>query len=161
MVPFQISIGTRTSREDNNDSDPDAASEVRGQDDHDAKHDPLVVAWTQARQIPTLLEIIPGTRRQAQIQDQDQTIGMVKKWVKEEKAPERIMVDFGHPDLKAYAKIRTILKLIGLPHAKKGEDMKILVKTDIEGTKLSERYCVPEALIDEPHSRTPSQAGPL
>ena len=59
--------------------------------------------------------------------------------------PGRLELDFGDSQLKAYVKVIPVLRLCQLPAP---DNLDILVKTDIQGEKRSERYCMPEKLID-------------
>ena len=59
--------------------------------------------------------------------------------------PGRLELDFGESQLKAYVKVIPALRLCQLPAP---DNLDILVKTDIQGEKKSERYCMPEKLID-------------
>ena len=59
--------------------------------------------------------------------------------------PGRLELDFGDSQLKAYVKIIPVLRLCQMPDL---DNLDILVKTDIQGEKQFERYCMPEKLID-------------
>ena len=45
--------------------------------------------------------------------------------------PQCMDLDYGHPDLKAYAKVLAVLKLVDLPGVPGEEPLDILVKTDV------------------------------
>ena len=109
--------------------------------------DPLVLAKSPAVVLPAILQRIPGPRERAQAQDRDPVLTRVKDWVRRGTVPERLELDFGEASLKAYVKILPVLKLNPVPPEPDEDDLDILVKTDIQGTIQSERYCVPEELI--------------
>ena len=95
--------------------------------------------------MPATQLLIPGPREQAQAQDQDAVLSIVKDWVRRGTVPRRLELDFGDDRLKAYVKMIPVLRLCQLPNQ---ADLDILVKTDIQGRTQSERYCMPEDLID-------------
>ena len=76
-------------------------------------------------------------------------LSRVKDWVRRGVVPGRLELDFGDPNLKTYVKIMPVLKLKPVIPELDEEDpgLDILVKTDIQGTAQSERYCLPEELI--------------
>ena len=74
-----------------------------------------------------------------------QFLSVVKDWVRKGTMPGRLELDFGDSQLKAYVKVILVLRLCQMPDL---DDLDILVKTDIQGGKQSERYCMPEKLID-------------
>ena len=76
-------------------------------------------------------------------------LSRVKEWIRQGIIPGRLELDFREPSLKAYVKIMPVLKLNPVPPEPDKEDLNldILVKTDIQGTVQSERYCLPEDLI--------------
>ena len=107
--------------------------------------DPLILAKSPATLRSTTQQLIPGPRERAQIQDQDTVLSVVKDWVRQGVMPGRLELDFGDSQLKAYVKVIPVLRLCQLPAP---DNLDILVKTDIQGEKQSERYCMPEKLID-------------
>ena len=55
--------------------------------------------------LPALQAFIPGPRERAQVQDRNEVLSVVKDWVRRRVVPQRLELDFGHPDLKLYAKV--------------------------------------------------------
>ena len=107
--------------------------------------DPLVLAKSPATLMSTTHQLIPGPTGRAEAQDQDPVLAVVKDWVRQRVMPTRLELDFGESQLKAYVKVIPALRLCQLPAP---NNLDILVKTDIQGEKESERYCMPEKLID-------------
>ena len=107
--------------------------------------DPLILAKSPATLRSTTQLLIPGPRERAQAQDQDAVLSVVKDWVRQRVMPERLELDFGDIQLKAYVKVMPVLRLCQLPDL---DNLDILVKTDIQGGRQSERYCMLEKLID-------------
>ena len=107
--------------------------------------DPLVLTRSPATMMPATQLLIPGPRERAQAQDQDAVLSVVKDWVQKGTVPRRLELDFGDDRLKAYVKIIPVLRLCQMPDQ---ADLDILVKTDIQGRTHSERYCMPEKLIN-------------
>ena len=107
--------------------------------------DPLILAKSPATLRSTTQLLIPGPRERAQVQYQDAVLSVVKDWVRQGVMPGRLELDFGDNQLKAYVKVIPVLRLCQLPDL---DNLDILVKTDIQGEKQSERYCMPEKLID-------------
>ena len=107
--------------------------------------DPLVLARSRATMMPATQLLIPGPREQAQAQDQEVVLSIVKDWVRRGTVPRRLELDFGDDWLKAYVNMIPVLRLCQIPDQ---ADLDILVKTDIQGRTQSERYCMPEDLID-------------
>ena len=81
------------------------------------------------------------------VQDRDEVLTVVKDWVQRGVVPERLDLDYRHPDLKTYAKVLPVLTLVDIPEDQEEPALDILVKTDIEGNVQSERYCVPSSLM--------------
>ena len=111
--------------------------------------DPLVLARSPEDLSPAIRQYIPGPRVRAQVQDRDPVLSRVKDWIRQGIIPGRLELDFGEPSLKAYVKIMPVLKLKPVIPEPDEDDLNldILVKTDIQGTVQSERYCLPEDLI--------------
>ena len=109
--------------------------------------EPLVVAKSPATMLPTLQALIPGPRERARAQDGDKVLSVVKDWVRRLVVPQRLDLDYGHPDLKAYTKMLPILKLLEVPGTQEQLALDILVKTDVEGNVQYEQFCVPRDLI--------------
>ncbi len=107
--------------------------------------DPLVLARSPATLMSTTHQLIPGPASRAAAQDQDPVLAVVKDWVRQRVMPTRLELDFGDSQLKAYVKVIPALRLCQLPAP---DNLDILVKTDIHGEKESERYCMPEKLIN-------------
>ena len=107
--------------------------------------DPLVLAKSLATLMSTTHRLIPGPTGRAEAQDQDTVLAVVKDWVRQRVMPKRLELDFGESQLKAYVKVIPALRLCQLPAP---NNLDILVKTDIQGEKESERYCMPEKLIN-------------
>ena len=107
--------------------------------------DPLVLAKSPATLMSTTHQLIPGPTDRAEAQDQDPVLAVVKDWVRQRVMPKRLELDFGESQLKAYVKVIPALRLCQLPAP---NNLDILVKTDIQGEKGSERYCMPEKLIN-------------
>ena len=107
--------------------------------------DPLILAKSPATLMSTTHRLIPGPTDRAEAQDQDPVLAVVKDWVRQRVMPGRLELDFGESQLKAYVKVIPALRLCQLPAP---DNLDILVKTDIQGKKKSERYCMPEKLID-------------
>ncbi len=107
--------------------------------------DPLVLAKSPATLMSTTHQLIPGPASRAAVQDQDPVLAVVKDWVRQRVMPTRLELDFGDSQLKAYVKVIPALRLCQLPAP---DNLDILVKTDIHGEKESERYCMPEKLIN-------------
>ena len=107
--------------------------------------DPLILAKSPATLMSTTHRLIPGPTDRAEAQDQDAVLAVVKDWVRQRVMPERLELDFGESQLKAYVKVIPALRLCQLPAP---DNLDILVKTDIQGKEKSERYCMPEKLID-------------
>ena len=107
--------------------------------------DPLVLAKSPATLMSTTHQLIPGPTGRAEAQDQDPVLAVVKDWVCQRVMPKRLELDFGESQLKAYVKVIPALRLCQLPAP---NNLDILVKTDIQGEKESERYCMPEKLIN-------------
>ena len=105
--------------------------------------DPLVLARSPATMIPATQLLIPGPRERAQAQDT--VLSIVNDWVRRGTTPRRLELDLGDTSLKAYVKMIPVLRLCQLPDQ---SDLDILVKTDIQGNAQSERYCLPEDLIN-------------
>ena len=76
-------------------------------------------------------------------------LSRVKDWVRQGIVPGRLELDFGDPNLKSYVKFMPVLRLKPVVPEQDEEDpgLNILVKTDVQGTSQSERYCLPEELI--------------
>ena len=89
----------------------------------------------------------PRTSRESSGSDRDPVLTWVKDWVRGGIRPEILELDFREASLKAYVKVLPVLRLNPLPAEPDLEDLDILVKTNIQGTIQSERYCVPEELI--------------
>ena len=107
--------------------------------------DPLVLARSPATLMSTTHQLIPGPASRAEAQDHDPVLAVVKDWVRQRVMPTRLELDFGDNQLKAYVKVIPVLRLCQLPAP---DNLDILVKTDIQGEKESERYCMPEKLIN-------------
>ena len=107
--------------------------------------DPLVLAKSPATLGSTMRQLIPDPASRAAVQDQDPVLAVVKDWVRQRVMPTRLELDFGDSRLKAYVKVIPALRLCQLPAP---DNLDILVKTDIHGGEESERYCMPEKLIN-------------
>ena len=108
--------------------------------------DPLMLARSPEGLSPATCQHIPGPRERTLVQDRDPVLSRVKDWIRQGIVPGRLELDFGEPSLKAYIKIMPVLKLkLVIPEPDEEDpDLDILVKTDIQGTVRSERYCLPE-----------------
>ena len=107
--------------------------------------DPLILARSPATLRSTTQLLIPGPRERAQVQDQDTVLSVVKDWVLPRGYARKTGTGFWDSQLKAYVKVMPVLRLCQMPDL---DNLDILVKTDIQGGKQSERYCMPEKLID-------------
>ena len=93
---------------------------------------------------PYTMKLLKTDKQKADWQDKDQTMTLVKTWVKEDQKPRGTEMNYRDPDMQAYRKILAALKLRPV----EGTMKMILVKEGLTDKKM-DRYCLPSKIASQ------------
>ena len=93
---------------------------------------------------PYTIEILKTDKQKADWQDKDQTIALVKTWLKEKQTPASLELNYRNSDMQSYRKFMTSMEL--RPVA--GTEKTILVRKGLMGNRM-DQYCLPREIAGQ------------
>ena len=93
---------------------------------------------------PYMMKILKTNEQKADWQDKDPIIALLKTWLKQDRKPTSMELNYRDPNLQAYRKILAALKLILV----KGTEKMILVREGLTDKKM-DRYCLPSKIANQ------------
>ena len=93
---------------------------------------------------PYTMEILKTDEQKTDWQDKDQTVALVKNWLKEKRTPVSLELNYRNLDMQSYRKFMTSMELRPV----EGTEKSILVRKGLMGNRM-DRYCLPREIAGQ------------